>query len=92
VDGLDFRDARLGRDEWLRYARRLEAVDGRQARLLRNKIETAVEAVPGSDDDTVVLVLTRLDRALLREIDQRELDAAMVPGELTGDGSSAAAG
>lgn len=70
---MDFRDARLG------YARHLGAVHGRRARLLRRKIEAVLDAVPPSGDGTVVLALTRSERALLGEIDQRELDALLAP-------------
>ena len=78
VGGLDYRDARLGRDDWRRYAERLGAVEGRRARLLRTKIEAAIATVPPTDGDAIVLALTGVDRALLRAIDQEELDALLV--------------
>jgi hypothetical protein len=79
-----YRDARLGRDDWRRYAERLGAVEGRRAGLLRTKIEAAIATVPPTDGDAIVLALTGVDRALLRAIDQEELDALLVrptPGD-----------
>ena len=92
VNTLDVRDVRLGRDDWLRYARGLEAVDGRQARLLRNKIAAGLAAVPASGDDTVVLVLTRLDRVLLRDLDQQELDMVLAAARQGAEKALGAAG
>ena len=78
MDGLDFRDARLDRDDWLRYAERLGAAEGRRARLLRNKIQSALESIAPANGDAIVLALTRSDRVLLRELDQEELDVLLV--------------
>jgi len=86
LNGLDYCDARLGRDDWSRYAGHLGAVEGRRARLLRIKIEAALSIVPSSEGDALVLALTRSDRALLHELDQQELDALSdaLPGALLG--------
>ena len=78
MDGLDTRDARLDRDDWIRHAERLKATEGRGARLLRNKIQSALESVAPANGDAIVLALTGSDRVLLRELDQAELDVLLV--------------
>ena len=72
---LDIREVELDAAEWQRYARRLESLEGDPARLLREAIARVVEVVTPSGVGPVVVVLTRSDRALLREIDQEDLDA-----------------